>query len=1186
VGALNGISTFTPLTFSAAGISHTSTLGFGAYTASYLTPAAAGYASSGNTVMSGCDAGDIWLTPTGRLPTPSPIDANFGYHVAVHEIGHAMGLRHPAQTMTSPGFPVLTGDEDSQSFTIMSPYAPVGAANDRVVYEFQLYDIAALQRLYGPNTTFRALSDSYGWSDFVQAIPAGSGMQGRYFSIWDASGTDIIDAKGDVASSHLADSAYIDLRPGYFSSLGMNTDVTFVDSRITNVGVQNVSIAFGAYIENARGTVNADALVGNNFTNSLDGDAGDDLIFGSGAAIASANTHAAELGLAANTGLTDADAGDYRTVTQSGIGTEPVPDDAISTDVLTGGEGNDIIVAGAGNSTMSGGDGDDKLMGGLGADTLDGGGGTDTLWGMEGTDTVTYATSTARITISFNGAGQDTSLTVADGSGGTDTLHSIEKIVATSQTDYLYYNGEIPDGYVLEIDLGSDQGDVIANAAGASTSIQLLIDGTGTGTLKGTGPGVINLLNAGTQIIGSAYDDEITDLAVHDGLKRIDGGGGNDVITVGGSDALIRGGDGDDELSGGDGNDVILGSGDFYYASTGADVLSGGGGADHIVSTGMDDRIDGGDGSDWIEIYYSGGTQFSVRGGRGNDVIDATHVPYLSVTFGADDGHDMILRNATGSPFENYPIIVLDGIDYSDITIIWDVVPGSNGYVNGSGDAVLMVESTGATIFIPDVYGAVYFQGGVATTYTENRLNIGIDDGAFHQSYHPEITVVTGSVASYATAVDDYAAAIAAAPGANNGTAGDDSIAGSRGDDSIDGGNGDDSFQSSGGTDAIDGGAGSDSLFLFGARGDFFIARDALTGDVTLEDGRGLEGTLTLKSVEKIYFATDNLEFAPGDLVGYWGGTGNDILIGSNYDNEMFGLGGNDELRGGGGDDRLEGGVGDDWYFVDDPGDSVIEGAAEGAQDRVFASASYTLSAGAYIENLSTDFHAGTAAIDLGGNELDNLIFGNAGDNRLDGHAGADAMIGWGGNDFYFVDNGGDYIGGESASDGTLDRVFASTSYTLSAGAHIEIFSTDFHAGTAAIDLSGNELGNLIYGNAGSNVLDGKQGNDALVGFGGADTFAFTTALGANNVDFIFDFDADDVIALDDAVFTGLGLGALSASAFTTGTAAQDAADRIVYNQATGQLFYDADGNGNGAQMLFATLSGNPILTASDFTVI
>ena len=62
--------------------------------------------------------------------------------------------------------------------------------------------------------------------------------------------------------------------------------------------------------------------------------------------------------------------------------------------------------------------------------------------------------------------------------------------------------------------------------------------------------------------------------------------------------------------------------------------------------------------------------------------------------------------------------------------------------------------------------------------------------------------------------------------------------------------------------------------------------------------------------------------------------------------------------------------------------------------------------------------------------------------------------------------------------------------------------------------------------------------------------------------------------------------GSLSANAFFAGTAAHDADDRIVYDSATGNLFFDADGHGAGAAMLFANLSNHAALSASDFQVI
>ena len=79
---------------------------------------------------------------------------------------------------------------------------------------------------------------------------------------------------------------------------------------------------------------------------------------------------------------------------------------------------------------------------------------------------------------------------------------------------------------------------------------------------------------------------------------------------------------------------------------------------------------------------------------------------------------------------------------------------------------------------------------------------------------------------------------------------------------------------------------------------------------------------------------------------------------------------------------------------------------------------------------------------------------------------------------------------------------------------------------------------------------------------------------------------AGDMILLDDAVFTGLSLGALDAGAFVTGTAALDANDRIIYNSTTGALLFDVDGVGGAAAIQFATLQTGLTLTASDFFVI
>ena len=137
----------------------------------------------------------------------------------------------------------------------------------------------------------------------------------------------------------------------------------------------------------------------------------------------------------------------------------------------------------------------------------------------------------------------------------------------------------------------------------------------------------------------------------------------------------------------------------------------------------------------------------------------------------------------------------------------------------------------------------------------------------------------------------------------------------------------------------------------------------------------------------------------------------------------------------------------------------------------------------------------------------------------------------------------------------------------------MEALTTTDNNGMDAINLTGNNSAQDIVGNAGVNVLQGlggddylqgRAGNDTLTGGAGNDKFLFNTALNAaTNVDTITDMTAGvDIIRLDDAFFAGIGaVGVLDADAFHIGAAAADAEDRIVYNSATGQLFFDSNGN-------------------------
>jgi len=380
------------------------------------------------------------------------------------------------------------------------------------------------------------------------------------------------------------------------------------------------------------------------------------------------------------------------------------------------------------------------------------------------------------------------------------------------------------------------------------------------------------------------------------------------------------------------------------------------------------------------------------------------------------------------------------------------------------------------------------------------------------------------------------------------------------------------------GRNRLDGGGGRDTML--GREGDDVYVVDRLSDVVIEYAGQGADIIYAPFS-----YALNDSQEVEGLSARIWEATDAIDLTGNSLANYLIGNAGRNRLDGGVGNDVMYGREGDDIYVVDSAGDRVFEFFAGGA-DIIYSAVSYSLNDSSEVESLSTITWELTTPLNLAGNGLNNTLIGNAGANRLDGKGGADTMIGREGNDTYLVDNAGDKVF-ESAGGGT-DVVYSAVSFTLTDGQEIEGLSTITWELTDAINLTGNGLNNYLIGNAGVNRLDGRAGNDTMQGREGADSYAFTTVLGPGNVDVILGFSAaDDTIVLENnGVFVGLAAGALPASAFAIGTAAQDFNDRIIYDQATGRLFFDADGNGAGAQIQFARLDGAPIIAANDFTVI
>jgi serralysin len=169
------------------------------------------------------------------------------------------------------------------------------------------------------------------------------------------------------------------------------------------------------------------------------------------------------------------------------------------------------------------------------------------------------------------------------------------------------------------------------------------------------------------------------------------------------------------------------------------------------------------------------------------------------------------------------------------------------------------------------------------------------------------------------------------------------------------------------------------------------------------------------------------------------------------------------------------------------------------------------------------------------------------------------------------------------------DRVIISIalagSDTFSGGGQADYFN-----GYAGNDtLRGNGGNDTLIGNAGNDTLFGGAGHDRLSGGTGKDTFVFNSPLVSANSDTITDFShIDDTIKLENSFFKGMGSGALLSKYYYAGTKAHDGNDHIIYNKATGALYYDSDGTGPNAQVQFATIANHSTagLTYSDFVLI
>lgn len=786
---------------------------------------------------------------------------------------------------------------------------------------------------------------------------------------------------------------------------------------------------------------------------------------------------------------------------------------------ITGNSGNNSLSGDLGSDTLEGGLGNDTLDGGLGTDTMDGGAGNDTysvddlldvVVDSAGLDTVNYSVNfgmTVDLATAFGGAIEIFKILSGAvinvlGNGAANNIvgnGANNNLTGLAGNDTL--NGGLGDD-ILDGGIGTDSligglgddtylidtlSDIISELAGQGTdTVQAAFSYTlgatlenltllGTGNFTGTGNAANNLIigNSGNNTLDGGL-----------GTDTLQGGLGDDFYKVKTGDTITENaGEGFDTVQ--SGTTYVLGAELEKLILTGTGNINGTGNAlnNEIVGNAGANSLDGGAGDDTLN---GGAGNDTMVGGLGDDTYFVDNASDV-VTENAGEGTDTIFTTfsfALGGNIENLTLLgtAANGTgDTGNNRITGNV--SANKLAGDLGDDTMdgglgndtLDGGLGADIMDGGGGNDLYLVDDLGDVITESSATGGID------------TVRSSVTFSLATGfVDNLILLGGNANLDGTGNALNNQIIGNDGDNVLDGGAGP-------GADTLVGGLGDDT----------YVVHSKL--DVVTELAG--QGTDTVQSFVD-YTLGANIE-----KLKLMGG-GNVSVKGNAANNDITGNAGDNTLDGGLGADTMRGGLGNDFYIVDNPGDSIIENAAEG-NDTVQISTTFDLSSIANIENVVL---SGTSSINAIGNSLDNRMTGNAGKNMLtgndgndtlDGGAGIDTMIGGLGNDTYFVDNALDVVT-ELAGEGN-DTVFSTFNFTL--GGNIENLVLLGSAITGTGDagdnsITGNTMNNILNGGLGADTMNGGLGNDTLDGGLGADVLDG----GAGNDTYFLD-DINDVVS-------------------------------------------------------------------------
>ncbi|QSL95137.1 M10 family metallopeptidase C-terminal domain-containing protein [Ectopseudomonas toyotomiensis] len=1053
-------------------------------------------------------AGDVWIGRATNEFAPSP--GSYDYLTFVHEIGHALGLKHPFEA-SGISNQVLRGSYDDVRYTVMS-------YNDR--YDFQptgpmLFDISAIQYLYGSNDSWQTGDNVYRWDASAKIFE----------TIWDAGGNDTIDASNQL------DGVVINLNSGEFSSIGQDI-YNYAKGRWSN---DFLTIAYGAVIENAIGSDHDDTLIGNSADNVLDGGKGEDTLRGG----AGNDTYYVDM---------PGDREFYdRVIEYSGEGYDRIilrgsstgffgerftlssnveEVDASQTSnvalVLNGNASANRIIGNAANNVLDGGAGADTLIGGAGSDTyvVDNLGDVVAELADEGTDLVQVAIATAGGTytlgehvenatlannVAFNLTGNElanvlignAANNLLDGGAGADTMNG----------------GAGDDTYIVD-----NSGDVIIDSSG--------VDSVRASASYVLGSGLENLLLTGNQAISGTGNGlaNVLDGSQNSAANELRGLGGNDTYIVGFGDMVIE------QVN--DGIDLVQAFVSYNLGDNleNLSLL----GSDHLTATGnaLANTLLGNDGNNVLD---GGAGVDTLRGGKGDDtyIVDLTTDNLLEdqILENAGEGMDTLMLRGGNADLASPAMIALmanlEALDASATGQLRVNLSGNalnnrlvgnaaDNRLDGGAGTDILIGGAGRDTYVVDNLSDVVVE--LADEGTDLvQVAIATAGGTYTLGEHVENATLANNVAFNLTG--NELANVLIGNAANN---------------VLDGG---------AGVDTMDGGAGNDT-YIVDDSGDVIIDSagvDSVRASASYVLGSGLENLTLLGS--------DHL-----------GGTGNGQA------NLIIGNEGNNVLDGGAGVDTLRGGKGDDAYIVDLTvrnalEDKILENLNEGSDTLQLRGGNAALTTLATIalannvENLDASA-TGSTRLNLTGNTLNNVLTGNAADNRLDGGAGTDILIGGAGSDTYVVDNLSDVVV-ELAAEGTdLVQVAVATAggtYTL--GENVENATL---TNKVAFNLTGNELDNILIGNAANNLLDGGLGTDVMNGGAGNDTYIVDDA-----GDVIIDSAGIDTVRASIAYTLGNGLENL----VLTGNEAISATGNSLANV--------LDGSQNSAANILSGLGGN-----------